>query len=83
MLERHLVERHGEAQRGDPFEQCVEHDLKLGARELLPDALMAAVFGLVRFEVVSAISRKPSDPRKNVGAASNPNTIGLPCGSSH
>ena len=43
MLERHLVERHSKAQRGDAPQQGVEHDLKLGAGELLPDALMAAV----------------------------------------
>ncbi len=43
MLEGHLVERHGQAQRGDAFEQCVEHDLQFGARELLSDALMAAI----------------------------------------
>ena len=43
MLEGHLVERHGKAQRGDAPQQGVEHDLKLGSCELLTDALMATV----------------------------------------
>src|SRR5215207_10274432 len=41
--EGNLVERDGKAQRRNAAQQCVEHDLKFGAGELLPDALMAAV----------------------------------------
>src|SRR3954451_17181213 len=43
VLERNLVERDGKSQSRNPSQQCVEHDLKLGAGELLADALMAAI----------------------------------------
>jgi hypothetical protein len=43
VLERNLVNPHGEVQRGNPTEQRVEDDLQLRAGELLTDALMPAV----------------------------------------
>src|SRR5437867_3389952 len=43
VLERNLVERDGKSQRRNPPQQCVKHDLKLSARQLLPYALMAAI----------------------------------------
>ena len=43
VLERHLVERDRQLQRRDAAEQGVEHDLHLGAGELLPDTLVPAV----------------------------------------
>src|SRR5262245_6507635 len=43
VLERHLVERNGQAQVRYPAQQGVEDDLQFGARKLLTDALVPAV----------------------------------------